>query len=983
MPARLLILVSALLILACSRTDYTQPVARTPFLNANSEWADSVLLTLSLEEKIGQLLFLQADEPAVEQRNILLEQIRNGQISGIELSGVTLSDYANFIDTAQALASIPLLTATSQCVSPNNIFTDQQPYPLPVTVAALQNDTVYRELREEYLLRARALQLDLVFAPQLDGAERGDSSFNFQIEAQNPVVARRKAQRMLTGLQTEGILSVATHFNDLVYLENDTLGIVDKQLQKYSQLVNGGLSGIVIDEQLVKDSAHLIRPEGYIKQYLAEKVKFDGLIFAEARDTETVAELFYAGTDILLIEGEPALYADFLKGMVAEGHITQKSLNSRVYKILMAKSWRKDPAAPARIEAAQIAEVFESSGEQNYLKNLYTSSIVLARNQDRLLPLNPGKSSPDLVQIGTERYRDFEKSIKFYSNFRASYTKPESGKALNALPKKSAKKPLILCLNSYDLSANRDTVFIQSVNRRSQQAPVILINYGNPLHLKDFDPAVVIIQSFENNKIIRQHIAQLIYGGTTASGKLPVAVADHLPYGAGSSGKKNRLAYASPQSVGIDPVKLVGIDALMKSAIGKKVTPGGQVMVIKDGKVIYDKTFGHHTYSKKRAVKSTDLYDIASLTKITATTLAAMKAYESNKFSLKSTLKNYLPLEDNKKMGRLTLKKLLTHSSGLQSNMPISRYVFLKDTLDPDCNIYFCKTPESGYNTQIADNFYFNTRWRDTLWNTVLEIVPKRRKKRYHYSDVNFNLLQFVIEKQTGQTMEKYLKRNFYKPLDLRYLTYLPTKKFDKKQIVPTATDKRWRNQQVHGFVHDESAALLGGIAGNAGQFSNAHDLGVLFQMLLNEGTYGGQRFLKPETIRLFTSVQYGTHRGLGFDTRAKHRPPSCGAKASKKTYGHTGFTGTCVWVDPKEELIFIFLSNRVFPDAGNKKLFKTKLRSRIHDVVYGALGTYKEKKKSKTAHQCSAGLISSPSTIAPSLSTHQANRSYTVSSGK
>jgi len=983
MPTKLLILVSGLLILACSRTDYTQPVARTPFLNADSEWADSLLLTLTLDEKIGQLLFLQTKNPTVGQRDTLLKQVRSGALSGIELSGVSLADYANFVDSAQAISKIPLLTATSERVSPNNIFTDQEDYPLPATVAAIQNDAVDRQLQQAYLLRARALQLDLVFGPQLDGPEKEDGSFNFQIGEQRSVIARRKAQRMLTSMQEEGILSVASQFKELVYLENDTLGIVKKQLQKYTQLVNGGLSGLVVNEKLVKDSAHLIRPEGYIKHYLAEKIKFDGLIFGVARDTQTFAELLYAGIDVLLIDGSPTRYASFLKGMVEQGLISQKALNNRVYKVLMAKSWRKDPTAPDPIEAAQIAAIFETPREKHLLKNLYTNSIILANDPDHIIPLNLGKNEPQLIQVGPVRFIDFEKEVKFYTDFKSSFIKTESGKSLQSLSNKKSKQPLILCLNAVPISLRQDTHFIQSVNRRSRQTPVVVVNYGSPLHLKAFDSSVIIIHAFENNKTIREQIAQLIFGGTTVQGKLPLALADHLGYGAGTTGKRTRLSYASPQSVGIDPVKLVGIDALMKSAIQKKVTPGGQVMVIKNGKVIYDKNFGYHKYDKKQKVRSTDIYDIASLTKVTATTLAAMKAYESNKFSLKSTLKTYLPLEDNKKMGRLTLKKLLTHSSGLQSNMPISRYVFLKDTLDPTCNIYFCKTPKEGYNTQISDDFYFDNRWRDTLWNTVLEIIPKKRKKRYHYSDVNFNLLQFVIEKQTGKPMDKYLEQKFYKSLGLRYLTYLPRKKFKKNQIVPTALDDRWRGQEVHGFVHDESAALLGGVAGNAGEFSNAHDLGILFQMLLNGGTYGGRKYLKPETIKLFTSAQYGTHRGLGFDTRARHRPPSCGAKASKKTFGHTGFTGTCVWVDPKEELIFIFLSNRISPDPSNKKLFKTKLRSRLHDLVYDALGTHKEKEKSNGSNQWSAGLISNPSTISPSIFTHQASRSYTTSSGK
>ena len=929
------------LLIACNRTDYTPSVARAPFLNSQSDWADSLLLTLTLEEKIGQLIFLKTNAPDSIQQLQLEKDIQTGKMAGIQLSGLPLADYAKFIDKAQTIGKIPLLTGTNELISPNQIFSDQASYPLPVTMATLHNEALSRKLLDTYLVKARALKIDLIFGPELNTNHESDTIFNFQQSAYPPALLTQQSIRMVDQFQKEGIFTVANDFKDLIYIENDTLRTLPRLLEKYSRLVYRGLNGMMIDEKLVQDVNHEKRPKGYIKQYLKENIQFDGLTMGAVQDTQTLRALIYAGVDMLVVRDNVEKYFQLLRRMVGEGHLSEKELNARVYKVLMAKSWRKDPTDPELIEAEQVKEIFVDKNEKRQIADWYRQSVVVARNPNNLLPLAISKRSTGIVHVGSKKYLDFEKTSKNYSEIIPILIKNEPGKSLSSLSKKMRKRPVIISLDQIALDTIKDAAFISSINDHVKDGPTVVVNYGNPLQLPLFDEKVVLIQSFENNKTVRKQIAQMIFGGATSIGRLPLTLTPDLKYGVGTDLKMNRLAHVTPSEVGIDPVKLVGIDALVKSAIQKKVTPGAQVMLIKDGKIFYHKSFGHHEYNKDNKVTNTDLYDLASLTKITATTLAAMKLYEEGKLPLKSTLNKYMTIKENKKLEKVTLKKLLTHSSGLQSNMPISRFVFLKDTLDPNCNEYFCKTPDYNDNIQIADNFYVDKRWRDTLWQTVLEIIPKRRKRSFHYSDVNFNLLQAVIEKQSGKPLDKYLNQNFYESLGLRYLTYHPRKKFKTQQLVPTSLDDRWRKQTVHGYVHDESAALLGGVAGNAGQFSNAQDLGILFQMLLNKGSYGGREYLKPETVDLFTKAQYRTHRGLGFDTRKGRKPPSCSIKASAQTYGHTGFTGTCVWVDPKEELIFIFLSNRITPSPDNKKLFKTKLRSRIHSLVYQALGSY------------------------------------------
>lgn len=938
----LLLLAIGLLIGSCTHQEYTQQSARASFLNTASDWADSTLLQLTLEEKVGQLIFLDADAPDSIQQKHLFNNVLNKKLSGILLQKLPLKTYATIIDSIQSMAEIPLLTIGNQSVAPNNNFTDQVHYPTASTIAALDNDTINELLQEKYLIKAQALQLDMIIGPELNETLPTDVFFNKNIGIQTQSKLEMTALNQMTVFQENGILSFANSFRDLIFIENDTLGITDSLLWKYSNLIRNGLSGMVIDTGLIQKTDHSKQPKNYIRQYIRQHLNFDGILLGAARDTQSLKALVHAGADVFLVNQDIENYHALILRMVKAGHFPEKELNEKVYKVLMAKAWKKDPLDPIRIEADQITEIFDIPFEPTQIVNYYRQSIILAKNPKSLIPIKQSElNGLKIIQVGKKKYFDIEKSIRQYADFSTELLVPNDKNEIKPLKSKWLKRPMVLIFNQINLDSTRNEKFLTSLNTHAKASPTIIVNIGNPLNLRHLDTTIAVVQVFDNNEIIRQRIPQLIFGGVTTKGKLPLAISPNLPVGAGESGTITRLAYVNPREVGIDPVKLVGVDALVNSAIQKGITPGAQVMFIKNGKVFYNKTFGHHNYDRKNRVKSTDLYDIASLTKVTATTLATMKNYEDKKINLSNKLVDYLSLEENKSLGKITLKRLLTHQSGLQANMPVARYILYKDSLNRPCNDYYCKTKKGKYNVQIADSVFMHQKWQDTMWQEVFALTPKRRK-RFKYSDVNFNLLQKVIEAKTGMPIDNYLHQTFYESLGLRHFGFNPRDKYDPKQLIPTAQDDRWRHQQLHGYVHDESAALLGGVAGNAGLFSNANDLGILFQMLLNGGTYGGKTYLKPETIDYFTKARHGNHRGLGFDSKTRRRPPSCGKNASNKTYGHTGFTGTCVWVDSKEDLIFIFLSNRIAPNVKNKKLFRSKLRSRIHDLVYDALDTFK-----------------------------------------
>lgn len=362
--------------------------------------------------------------------------------------------------------------------------------------------------------------------------------------------------------------------------------------------------------------------------------------------------------------------------------------------------------------------------------------------------------------------------------------------------------------------------------------------------------------------------------------------------------------------------------------------PGCQVLVAKDGKVVYEKSFGNQIYGKTDPVRNYDLYDIASVTKVASTTMAVMKLYEQGLINPSATIDSYLPELKNTNKGDLQIKELMTHQAGLESWIPFYKNTLMRGN-KPDTN-YYCNQPNELFTIRVADSLYLNKNYKDSIYKIIIR-SPLKNRGKYEYSDLGFILMQHVVEKITGTPLDKYVDSVFYKPLALATMTYKPREKYPLSIIIPTELDTYFRHQLVHGDVHDPAAAMLGGVSGNAGIFSDANDLAILLQMMLNGGQYAGIKYLKPETIKLFTGRQYDTNRrGLGWDKPASGSKLSPASQyASDDAYGHTGFTGTCVWADPKYNLIYVFLSNRVYPDASNNNLLKMNIRTDIHDVIY------------------------------------------------
>jgi len=491
--------------------------------------------------------------------------------------------------------------------------------------------------------------------------------------------------------------------------------------------------------------------------------------------------------------------------------------------------------------------------------------------------------------------------------------------------------------------------FIQKLQTRTN---TILTVFGNPYALKFFIASPNMICAYEDNDVTYSVAAQMIFGGVESLGKLPVTASLQFPLGTGLStlsSNVTRLHYGYPEQVRMDGNTLLRIDTIMNRAIAEGATPGGQIMVVKNGTVVYQKNFGYTSYYQTQAVNNRTMYDVASVTKVAATTQALMFLHDQGLINFDLPASHYLPELKGTNKEKLVIREILTHQAGL-----VPFLMHWKKTMDSGqvSMKYYSRVRTDAYPNQVTDSLFSIASMEDTLWKWTIQsdLMPHPKKGRkilpytYTYSDLSFYFAKKIVERIVNQPIDEFMQQNFYDRLGLSTMGYKPLDRFPKERIAPTEDDKYFRHQLIQGTVHDQGACMNGGVAGHAGLFSNANDLAILMQMNLMYGCYGGQRYLLPETVSMFTHKQYPhNRRGLGWD---KPEPAGNGPTSewcSDNTFGHTGFTGTAVWADPDQQLVYVFLSNRVNVDAGNNRLIKQGIRTKVQDVIYRSILNYKD----------------------------------------
>ncbi|WP_307526040.1 serine hydrolase [Pedobacter sp. W3I1] len=570
------------------------------------------------------------------------------------------------------------------------------------------------------------------------------------------------------------------------------------------------------------------------------------------------------------------------------------------------------------------------------IANAIANTTVLLNNQDGIIPLKSlEKKHIASVSLSFAYSAVFDSLANKYDKI-TSFSADSYKDSVNLNDLEDDLKyfnTILINIDDQNISKAKYINFINSISKNKQ---VIISFFGNGPGLKSFDLLKSpIVWTGQNNIDAAAIVPQYIFGGIAASNKLTTAYSARYTMGSGFTTTATRLKYTVPEDAGLNSNNLKEIDAIAAEAIAQKATPGLVVLVAKDGKVIFNKAYGTHTYDTNVPDKVTDIFDLASVTKVTATTPAVMRLFEEGKLKLDTNIGAYIPKARTTPMNNIQVREVMLHQAGFIPYIPFHDYVKTGD---------YSRDSSAAYPTKVADNYYIKKGFfKDFMWPKMLN-SPIRTRGKYVYSDISMYVMKDIVEHISEEPLNQYTYENFYKPLGMQTAGFLPRNRFKPEQIIPTEDDKFFRKTLLVGYVHDQGAALAGGVSGHAGLFASANDLAIIYQMLLNRGTYGGVEYFKNTTVDMFTSKQSNvSRRGLGFDRwdpdSTKHYPSEL---ASPQTYGHTGYTGTCIWVDPSRGLVYVFLSNRVNPTVTDK-LSNLKIRGRIQDVVNKAIDESKK----------------------------------------
>ncbi len=934
---------------------------------AYNPWADSVLKTMSPDEKIGQLIMVSASS-AKEDMSQVANWINTYHVGGVIFFKGSPLKQATQTNYYQGISKLPLFIAIDGEWGLNMRLENTPNFIKQMQMGAMRSDSLVYEMGKEVGRECKRMGININFAPDIDINNNplnpviGDRSFG---EERTRVALYGAAY--MHGMQDAHIIACAKHFpghGDVTVDSHKDLPVISKSLEALDTLElfpfrylrdEGVMSMMVahINIPALDSTENLpatLSPK-IVTDLLRNKMHFEGLIFTDALNMKGVTKYFNngdaewlalkAGSDVLLCVDDIGVAIQRIKGALDSNLISQKEIDAHVLRILKAKYWT-GLQNNICISSDCINDDLNISQTKLLIQKMADASVCIVNNKQQLLPIikKPGLKIASLV-IGDKKNNYFQVQLKHYAKMDAFATdKNISAAELNFWMKKLAPYDLVIVslhgtsrffTKNYGITET-EASFVNTLCRKKK---TILVNFSNAYSLSKFDDSQNTIEAFEEIEPNMFTAAQIIFGLKPSLGSLPVSVDDNFVlHQTVNTTAISGMQYIIPEAVHLDSRKLNMVDTIALWGIAKKAYPGCQVLIAKDGFVCYEKSFGTFTYeSDTELVKNSNLFDLASVTKVTATTLAIMKLYDEKKIDLNQKLSFYIPelLKTNKK--NITIRQVLLHEAGLKPWIPF--YIdALKDTS------VFRKTEDEKYSIQVADSMYMRKNYMEAIWKTIYK-SPVTTTGKYLYSDLDFILLKRLVEKQTGLDFETYINNTFYDPLGLTTTCFNPLRFFEKEEIVPTQDDKQFRHQLLQGYVHDPAAAMFGGVAGHAGLFSDAYDLSIIFQMLLNKGMYNGVKYFNRETVDLFTSYQSLTsRRGLGFDKQKKNAADKdvMYNGASTLTFGHTGFTGISVWADPKYNLVFVFLSNRVNPDQGNNKISDFSIRSHIQQAVYESI---------------------------------------------
>lgn len=940
--------------------------------SGKSVWVDSVFSTLSLPDKIGQVLMISLDASA--DKNDLektINTVRKNKIGGVVAFGGGPAKFAQTINLLQRESEVPVLVGMNAEQGPGAVIDSILKFPEPLMLGAVRDDSLIWFLGEQVGRQLNMLGVHINFAPTADLS----TSFNnpdlfLSTFGENRDRVTNKIVTYQASLRKEGIFCISKHFPDNgIRVEGFHKGVPvlrtktdPARLYPLQIMIDNGLAGVITayEHQVIfptkkkrfADTKSIVAsavPTLYSGEYLKRQVNLKGLVFSFIPDVQDLnkkygagdAEVFafQAGNDVLLFPENINATLRKMRRAIRKNKALGKQLDESVKKILALKydaglnqkTERSTENLSGRLNNFDAAALHTA---------LYERSVTLVKDRKNIVPLKELDRSFASLTIGNLNASPFATHLSKYVPISLYSLNADTTGIFNTL-----KKHDVIIASLYPGADSLSAQYTALLQKLSANTNVIVVLFDSPARISLLDKLPTLVQAYTPEGNMQQIVAEILFGARKMEGILPVSITDSLQESHGiKRATLGRLGYAIPEMAGVNGQTLGQITKIARDAVAQKVTPGCQVVVARKGKIVYEGYFGSQLYDQKTPITDQSIYDLASLTKVTATLPVSMFLYEKGMLDIYRKASYYLPELDSTNKKDLIVKDILTHQAGLIPFIPFWVQTVKDSTLMPQ---YYSATRNEAYPLQIAPHVFGIKSLPDSLWKWSIksQLRPKiaRTPYTYTYSDIGLYIMHRINEKLINQPQHEFLKQNLYDPLGAETMGYLPLERFDATRIVPTENDRLFRRELLTGTVHDEGAAMLGGLAGHAGNFSNAADLLKLGQMLLQKGYYGGTQYYKPETVDYFTAKQFDTsRRGLGWDkpVQSEWNSPTS-LWASPKTFGHTGFTGTCMWIDPEFDLVFIFLSNRVYPTRNNNKLSSLNIRSRIQDVVYQSVFEY------------------------------------------
>lgn len=952
------------------------------FQKEQMAWVKKTLDGMSQKEKIGQLFMVAAYSNKTESHVAGIEAlIAKHKIGGLIFFQGTPEAQLKLTNQFQKLSDLPLLIAIDGEWGLGMRLKRATSFPRQIMLGAIQDNRLIEEMGEEVARQFLRMGIHINLAPVADVNNNPmNPVINNRSFGENKFNVAKKSAAYMQGMEKMGLMACAKHFPGhgdtdkdshytLPLISHDAERMNDIELYPFRELSKYGIGSMMIAHLAIpslepKSIDGTINPDKpympvslsktVVTDLLKKKMNYQGLVITDALNMKGVADYFepglvdlqafLAGNDILLFPEDVAAGVKAIDDAIKAGKITKKELDKRVRKILKAK-YRAGLHDFKEISDHQLYEDLNNARVETLNRKLISNALTLARNDKRLVPLNRMEHAPFAsLSIGRSAENPFSATLEKYIGFNDFEIghKASADEVLAMINKLEGFDTVVIGVHKMSSQGSKDYGLEEStinlVKSLQDKTNVVLVVFGSPYSLKFFDDVETVLMAYEDNRLTNELSAQMLFGAIPPKGKLPITASPSFQYGQGIESRgQSRLRYGIPEEVGIRRADLEGVDSLVQKALDIEAVPGCQVLIAKNNVVIYDKSFGYHTYDKKRPVQANDLYDIASITKIAGSLPALMHMYENKQLHLDSTLGTYLDFVEGTNKDSLKIRDILIHQAGLRSWIP-----FYKETLPEKgkLNEMYQEKRSAEFSVEVAENVFMHKAFVDTVWQRILDSDVVEDPK-YNYSDLGYYFFKEISETQLKMPMEKFLYDHFYAQLGMNNTTYKARNYFPEERIVPSEKDEYFRLQTLQGHVHDMGAAMLGGIGGHAGLFSNANDLAKIMQLYLNGGKYGAQNYFSPTTINLFTQKQTDNNRrGLGFDKpelNTKKISP-CAECVSPKTFGHSGFTGTCVWADPVHDLIYVFLSNRVYPTMNNRKLVSENIRTEIQDVIYQAI---------------------------------------------